>query len=161
MSLKMLASMDSLLAILKDDSEFAKKLTELKAHTAHYTAAVEAVTKLQSVDGYVEATQENFAKAEAVLKQAKEQAQNTIEAANQEAQATKEKADKFLSLAHEKHEEAAKELKVAEKAADDVVKLRVELKQEQDKAIRQNQLLHESVTFLEDKRNKLKAIFSE
>jgi len=159
MSLKMLTSVDSLLAVVKDDSQYGLRLKELKDHISHYMAAVEAVTKLSAVDEYVQAAKATKAQAEETLRVAKAEAQKIKDSAEKTEVVAKAKATEMLHEAKLKEAAAFQADQIASEAAAKNLTLQEQLEQDikRVKAIEAD--YNAKLRDLNDKHAQLREIF--
>lgn len=161
MSLKLLTNIDTLLAVVQDDSKVAAHLKELKAHVTHYMTVVDAVTKLHSVDGYVQETKDNLSAAEAVLVQAKEEAKQIVDKATATATSIKDSANKLKQVAQDQQTQAEQALASAKALEQKAAIVKDELEQEKHKVSTLEAQLQSEYLLLMTKAAQLKALFTE
>lgn len=85
--------------VLKDPNKYQAKIKELQDSYNAYKGAVEAVTKISSVNDYVASIQQKEEKAKAVLQQANVDAENLVKIA-------KDQADRVLQDAQNTYQQA-------------------------------------------------------
>lgn len=85
--------------VLKDPNKYQAKIKELQDNYNAYKGAVEAVTKISSVNDYVTSIQQKEEKAKAILQQANADAENLVKIA-------KDQADRVLQDAQNTYQQA-------------------------------------------------------